>query len=167
MQVLTPGRAVVLAEQEAKRKAEQKALAAEHFRRQEQSLAAVPDALRYMATAALKLAERATDAAAETTERRRPKRQIPLLKISHGPPRGARAPTKLGLIAGDVLADGIKEVQVAAYAARSWAPASAAFRPAIREQKASLEAVGNELHAARMQVAYAREARREEGEILD
>ena len=61
-------RAMVLAEQEAKQKAEQKALAAEHFRRQEQSLAAVPDALRYMATAALKLAERATDAAAETTE---------------------------------------------------------------------------------------------------
>ena len=76
-------------------------------------------------------------------------------------------PTKLGLIAGHVLADGVKEVQVAAHAARSWAPASAAFRPAIREEKASLEAVGNELHTARMQVAYAREAQREEGEILD
>ena len=157
-------RAMVLAEQEAKQKAEQKALAAEHFRRQEQSLAAVPDALQYMATAALKLAERATDAAAETTEAAE-KTNAAAQDLA----RTAKelVPTKLGLIAGHVLADGVKEVQVAAHAARCWAPASAAFRPTIREQQAGLAALGNELHEARMQLARTRESQREEGEIFD
>ena len=157
--------AQVLAEQEAERKAEQRATEAEHMRRQECFLAAVPDQLQHMTMAALKVADKVMGTALETTEAAQS--TVAAAQELAWTAKELVDP-KASLIAAHVLADGVKEVQMtAAHAARAWAPASAAFRPMIDEQKRGLEALRKGLRATRMKVVAKKEAEREEGEISE
>ena len=161
-----------LVEQEAEQRAEHRAQQREHLRRQEESLAAVPQQLYHMAGAALQLVERVADTAVETTEA-----AMRMSSAAKDLSSSAKqlAPPNLGLIYSHTLADREREVQEAAQATRAWAPVSAAFRPTLEDQKRGLMALGGEVHAARVQLAATSEADmaakseadREEGELSE
>ena len=161
-----------LVEQEAEQRAEHRARQRQHLRRQEESLAAVPQQLYHMAGAALQLVERVADTAVETTEA-----AMRMSSAAKDLSSSAKqlAPPNLGLIYSHTLADREREVQEAAQATRAWAPVSAAFRPTLEDQKRGLMALGGEVHAARVQLAATSEADmaakseadREEGELSE
>ena len=161
-----------LVEQEAEQRAEHRAQQRQHLRRQEESLAAVPQQLYHMAGAALRLVERVADTAVETTEA-----AMRMSSAAKDLSSSAKqlAPPNLGLIYSHTLADREREVQEAAQATRAWAPVSAAFRPTLEDQKRGLMALGGEVHAARVQLAATSEADmaakseadREEGELSE
>ena len=154
-----------LIKREAERRDGQRTLAAECLRQEARSLAAVPKELQNMAMAALKVAEKATGIAMETTVAAEKTYQAAqdLAKTAK-----ELVPPSVGLIAGHVMAAGVKEVMEGARAARAWAPVyTAEFRATINDQKRGLAAMKNELHAAYMTVAVQKEADREEGEILE
>ena len=161
-----------LVEQEAEQRAEHRAQQRQHLRRQEESLAAVPQQLYHMAGAALQLVERVADTAVETTEA-----AMRMSSAAKDLSSSAKqlAPPNLGLIYSHTLADREREVQEAAQATRAWAPVSAAFRPTLEDQKRGLMALGGEVHAARVQLAATSEADmaakseadREEGELSE
>ena len=153
-----------LIKREAERQAGQRTLAAECLRQEARSLAAVPKELQNMAMAALKVAEKATGIAMETTVAAEKTYQAAQDLATTAK---ELVPPSVGLIAGHVMAAGVKEVMEGAHAARAWAPVTAEFRATINDQKRGLAAMKNELHAAYMTVAVQKEANREEGEILE
>ena len=108
-----------LIKREAERQAGQRTLAAECLRQEARSLAAVPKELQNMAMAALKVAEKATGIAMETTVAAEKTYQAAqdLAKTAK-----ELVPPSVGLIAGHVMAAGVKEVMEGARAARAWAP---------------------------------------------
>ena len=159
----TRERVAVAAEKKAQLRAEQNDRHDTHLQRLEQALDDMPRKLQHTATAALRLAERAVDTAAETTEAAE---KTASAAEDFGWTAKQLVRPDAGLIAGHVLGAGLKELQACAHSARRWAPVSEDFRPMISDQQPGLAALGDQLHAARMKVAAKKEAEREEGEIF-
>ena len=160
-------RRLALAEKEAAAKADDRARAVAHEQKQERALQAVPAKLYYLSTAALKAAKKCVDTAVESSECAEDSSKAGKKLAAAAAAAVAPFDSYLGVVATHELAEHVQEMRENSTAARAWAPVCESSRPTIACQRKDLQAVGNQLHAARLKLDAAREARREDGEIFE
>ena len=159
------------ADRAAEKAAQDRAASQGHHLRLEASLAKVPKDLHNMTSAALKLAERCSDTAVETTEHAQ--KAAAAAKRTSALAKELAPAGRVGLIAAHQLAECERDSQEQARAARAWAPVSMDHRQTLGDQKRGLARLGDVLHEARMKVAADKASKdahaaseAEEGEVM-